>query len=99
MSEVRWTPEAAADLQAIRDFIARDSPQYAIAVVTGILDAIDQLGSFVRSGRIVPELGREDVREVIRRPYRIVYRVLPGEVAHILTIFQGSKLLPRLPDE
>jgi len=44
--EVRWTPQAADDLQAIHDFIARDSPRYARAEVERILAAVDQLEEF-----------------------------------------------------
>ena len=46
MTEVRWTAQAADDLQAIYDFIARDSEQYAQVIVEGILAAIDTLEQF-----------------------------------------------------
>lgn len=90
MTEVRWTPEAADDLQAIYDFIGRDSPHYAQVVVEDILAAIDRLERFPLLGRHVPERSRDDLRELIKTPYRIVYRV--GEVIHILTIFRASRL-------
>lgn len=50
---------------------------------------------FPRAGRIVPEAGREDVRERIVGEYRIVYR-LQGETAILLTVFRASRLLPTL---
>ena len=43
-------------------------------------------------GRQVPERPREDLRELVKPPYRIVYRV--GEVIRILTIFRASRLFP-----
>jgi plasmid stabilization system protein ParE len=43
-------------------------------------------------GRHVPESSREDLRELIKPPYRIVYRV--GEAIKILTIFRASCLFP-----
>lgn len=46
------------------------------------------------SGRKVPEVGREDIREVFVRSYRIVYRVCPDEI-HVLSVFEGHRLLPR----
>lgn len=94
MTEVRWTPQAADDLQAIYDFIGRDSPHYAQVIVEDILAAIDRLERFPLMGRRVPERPREDLRELIKSPYRIVYRV--GEVIHILTIFRASRLIPGL---
>ncbi len=43
---------------------------------------------------MVPELGRDDVREVFLRSYRIVYRV--GEdTVDVLTVFEGHRLLPK----
>jgi toxin ParE1/3/4 len=89
---VRWTPQAADDLQAIYDFIARDSPHYAQLTVEKILAAIDRLEQFPLMGRHVPERSREDLRELIKPPYRIVYRV--GEVVKILTVFRASRLFP-----
>ena len=65
MTTIRWSPEAADDLEGIRDFIARDSPHYATLVVRQILDAIEGLGSFPQMGRPVPELRDPDQREVI----------------------------------
>ena len=92
MTEVRWTTQAADDLQAIYDFIGRDSEQYAQVIIEGILGAIDNLEHFPLLGRTVPERNRNDLRELIRPPYRIVYRV--SEVIYILTIFRTSRMFP-----
>lgn len=92
MIEVRWTPQAADDLQAIYEFIERDSPHYAQMIVEDLLAAIDRLEQFPLIGRHVPERQREDLREIIKPPYRIVYRV--GNVIRILTIFRASRLFP-----
>ena len=43
-------------------------------------------------GRKVPEIGREDVREVIMGGYRLVYRVRVDAI-EILTVFDGHRLL------
>ncbi|HEX6186449.1 MAG TPA: type II toxin-antitoxin system RelE/ParE family toxin [Pyrinomonadaceae bacterium] len=91
MTKVRWTPQAADDLEAIYEFIARDSPHYAQITVEGIA-AIDRLEQFPMLGRHVPETSQADVRELIKPPYRIVYRT--GEIVKILTVFRGSRLFP-----
>jgi plasmid stabilization system protein ParE len=91
--EIRWTPQAADDLQAIHDFIARDSVRYAQAEAQRIVVAIDQLIAFPNSGRIVPERPEEDLRELVLPPYRIVYR-LRSDAAMVLTIFRADRLLP-----
>lgn len=92
MTKVRWTPQAADDLEAIYEFIARDSPHYAQITVEGIIAAIDRLEQFPLLGRHVPETSQADVRELIKPPYRIVYRT--GEIVKILTVFRGSRLFP-----
>jgi toxin ParE1/3/4 len=65
---VRWTPQAADDLQSIYDFIARDSPHYAQLTIENILAAIDLLEQHPLMGRQVPERARSDLRELIKPP-------------------------------
>ena len=62
MTEVRWTEQAVEDLRSIREFIARDSPRYGRLVAERLFDATSRIEAFPRSGRIVPEIGLEDVR-------------------------------------
>ena len=93
MISITWSPHALRDLESIRDFIAQDSAQYADLVVERITAAVERLASFPQSGRVVPELQRPDVREVIHRPYRIVYR-LRNEAVEIATVFRSSRLFP-----
>ncbi|MGH7571519.1 MAG: type II toxin-antitoxin system RelE/ParE family toxin [Gemmatimonadota bacterium] len=68
MSRVIWSPQTIRDIESIRDFIALDSVVYAGLVAQRIVRAVERLESFPESGRIVPELQRPDVREVIHRP-------------------------------
>jgi addiction module RelE/StbE family toxin len=90
---VRWTSQAADDLKAIREFIERDSPRYGRLVAERIFEATQRLEVFPLSGRIAPELGRDDVREIILGEYRIVYRV-KGETVLLVTVFRSSRLFP-----
>ena len=47
-----------------------------------------------RSGRMLPELGHSDYREVLVRSYRIVYRIeRDGKAILVLMVFEGHKLL------
>jgi plasmid stabilization system protein ParE len=68
---VHWTATARRHLKAIHDYIARDSPVYARNVVSRIIDRSEQIAAFPESGRLVPEYGRPNVREVFHDPYRI----------------------------
>ena len=92
MAEVRWTPQAADDLEAIAEFISQDSPGYASIFAVDVIEAVDRIGSFPNIGRIVPETRLPFLREVILGNYRIVYRVLTDAV-EILTIYHGARLL------
>ncbi len=82
-----------ADLASIRKFIERDSPRYGRLVAERLFEATARLETLPRSGRVVPELGRDDLREFIVGDYRIVYR-LESDTAVLLTVFRGSRLLP-----
>ena len=92
MAQVRWTPQAVDDLDAVCLFIARDSPQLAAAFADRVLRATDLLASFPRSGRIVPELGIGNIREILVGSYRVIYRIRHDDV-HLLTVHHGARLL------
>ncbi|MBZ4417802.1 type II toxin-antitoxin system RelE/ParE family toxin [Myxococcus sp. RHSTA-1-4] len=97
---VVWTERALRDLRDIGDFIARDDPRAAGLWVGTLVQAAESVAALPRSGRVVAELGRDDIREVLRRSYRIVYRVR-SRTLEVLTVFEGHRLLPRraIPDE
>lgn len=91
MTRIRWAPQAIQDVEAIRAHVARDSAHYADLVVERIVAAVERVQNNPRSGRIVPELGDESVREVIQGNYRIVYRVR-HDIVEIATVFHGARL-------
>ena len=62
-----WTPGAVRDLEQIHAYIAADAPRYADVVAGRIVQAFERLLDFPQSGRVVPELAREDVRETPSR--------------------------------
>ena len=90
---LRWTLQAAEDLAAIKDFIGRDSPTYARQVVEQLYEAAGRLVAFPDIGRIVPERGQPNIREILRPPYRVIYR-REAQLVEILTIHHSSRLLP-----
>jgi plasmid stabilization system protein ParE len=57
--------------------------------------APDRLLRFPELGRVVPEFGQATLRELIVRPYRLVYR-LRGEAVEIVTVFHGARMFPDL---
>jgi len=95
VTRIEWSPQAIRDLEAIRAYIAQDSPRYAGLQVERIVGVVERLSLFPESGRVVPELANPSIREVIVRPYRVVYRLKEGRV-EIATVFRASRLLPDL---
>lgn len=93
MAEVRWLPQAQRELRDLHDFLARESPEYAALVADRIVAATERLALFPRSGRNVPEIGVEDVREVFYRAYRIVYVVVGDDRVDVLTVLPSSRPL------
>ena len=90
---ITWSREAGENLVDIEEFIARDSVERAIRFVDALIDHAETiLAENPRSGRVVPEIGITDIRELIYRGYRIVYR-LNGDCIEILTVFEGHRLL------
>jgi addiction module RelE/StbE family toxin len=96
MKEVVWTRRAIEDVQAIRSFIEHDSPHYSGLVAQRIVAAVERLARFPESGRVVPELERPELREVIHGPYRIVYRVRENRV-DVLTVHHSARILRMEP--
>jgi plasmid stabilization system protein ParE len=91
---IYWTWRAQSDLANVRSYIAHDSPRYAAIVVGRILNAVENAATYPEAGRIVPEFERQDIRETINRPYRIVYRLVGESDLHILTIHHSSRQFP-----
>lgn len=92
--KLRWTQRATDQLVGVHDYIAQSSPEFAAAVAERIFARPDpQLIDFPYSGSVVPEFGRDDIREVFSDSYRIIHQVLPGEV-RILAVIHGSMTLP-----
>ncbi len=87
----------------IADFIAVDNPTAAEHWVESLIELANRAAALPFSGRRVPEVGRDDVREFLLRSYRLVYRVL-DQAVDVLTVFEGHRLLPveiidGIPDE
>lgn len=100
MAELIWTPRAYADLEAIGAYYAQHAPGYAEVLVRKLMRAAERLEAFPASGRVVPEIGDEAMREVIHRQYRIIYLYAPEEdKVEVLSVFHSSRQFGGLPGE
>ena len=95
---VSWSPTALDDVDALAEYINRDSPAYTRAVVNKILETARDLSDFPNAGRIVPELDDEAIRERFIYSYRLIYRVQDNDVL-IVAVVHGRRLLAPLLDQ
>ncbi len=87
-----WTTRASDDLDAIDAYIAEDNPIAAERWIEELLATAQRAAEMPLSGRRVPELERDDIRELLKRSYRVIYRVLDDRI-EVLTVFEGHRLL------
>jgi len=80
MGKVIWAPSALDDIDAIAEYIARDSVYRASLFVSRIIEAADHLQEFPMSGRVIPEIGEQSCREILYGSYRIMYRIEDSDV-------------------
>jgi addiction module RelE/StbE family toxin len=77
---VIWSIPAKQDLKKIHDYIARDSKYYAEKVSQDILERSEKFNEFPEIGRIVPEIGEVNIREVIVYSYRLIYEISSDKI-------------------
>lgn len=92
MTRIEWTVPAVSDLENIQDYIARDSAEYADAVVERLVLSVDRLASFPEIGRLVPEASDPKIRELLVQSYRMIYRLRKGTI-QILAVVHGARNL------
>lgn len=91
--KVEWTRLAEANAAAAAEFIGRDKPGAASAWLDRVQVAASELKRFPLRGRIVPELGRPEYREIVIPPYRVVYRVFSQRVV-IVAVRHSRQVSP-----
>ena len=80
-------------------FIAADNPSVAETFAFRLMSKVDVLADFPQLGRVVPEENDENVRELVLRPYRIIYQVLAAQlVVAIARIWHGARGEPEIPN-
>ena len=90
---VVWASQAEEQVDAAVSFIAADRPAAARQWLVRLLDQVKSLEAFPDSGRVVPELERDDVRELLVDPYRVVYR-RGASLVEIVTVWHARREFP-----
>ena len=91
---VQLTDDAAHDLEEIFEYLTEHEESSRAEHVLGrIGEAFQGLSTFPERGnypRELLEIGIREYREVLFRPYRIIYRV-KGDTVYILVIADGRR--------
>jgi toxin ParE1/3/4 len=95
MVEIKWLKEAKDDLIDIYEYISRDSERYALRQVEKIFYKSLTLKNHIYAGKIVEEINKPEIREIIEGNYRIIYRVISESEIEILMIHHGARDLKR----
>ena len=77
--EVIWAHSAIADLEQVVRYIAAEDVDAAQRPGLTLIGRIEQTAEFPSKGRIVPEKGEDNLREIIVTPDRIVYEISHGD--------------------
>jgi len=90
--KVIWSFEAISDLEAIAEYISKDSKYYATSFVQKVLEVSKSLSKFYERGRSVPELSNPEIREIFVKEYRLIYQIKENQIV-ILGLVHGRREL------
>jgi toxin ParE1/3/4 len=91
---VQWTNNAIRHLANIFEYISLNSPTYAKGMVDRVTRRSSQIADNPQSGRMVPEYQAHDIRELIEKPYRIIYRIKQDQI-DVLAVIHSAQLMPK----
>ncbi|HLG16402.1 MAG TPA: type II toxin-antitoxin system RelE/ParE family toxin [Blastocatellia bacterium] len=90
--KIVWSPLALERVNEIAGYIAEDGVEAARVWLIDVFGAVERLQRFPESGRVVPEVKRQNIREIIFKNYRVIYRVERARVS-VLTVRHGKQRL------
>lgn len=91
---VFWTPDARKRLQEIEAYIAeRASPEIARSEAARLVQRTLTLEQPPLVGKRLRQYTKADVRQLLERPYRLIYRV-SAERIEIITVLHYRQLMP-----
>jgi len=98
--KIVWSLQAREDLRDIVRFVAQHNPAAAESVGYSLISRIDSLEQFPLLGRAAPEVGSHDIREIIFRPYRIIYQVFDEpRVIAVVRVWHRARGEPIIPKD
>lgn len=90
---ISFAESAVRDLEdTLAWYASQDAPQVGDRLVRHVIEQVEQIAAFPESGRIVPEFGAPRLRELIRPPFRIVYR-LDDDRVRVVRVWRSERLM------
>lgn len=89
---VTWLPQAQLHLRNIYRHIARDSASTAQQIVNDLTERTRPLAEFPFTGKVVPEVNDDNLREVHAHAWRILYQVRQRNVYVIAVLHKRQQL-------
>ncbi|MDZ7936718.1 MAG: type II toxin-antitoxin system RelE/ParE family toxin [Emticicia sp.] len=91
MISIHWSNKVFDDILLIKEHLGHSSEVLGEIFVDKVFEKVELLKTFPRMGKEVTELNRKDIRELIFKQYRIVYRVKSEDKITILTVQHSSR--------
>jgi len=90
---ITFTISAINDLDDMRAWYAEQQiPAGGDKLLREIVSQVERLGAFPESGRVVPEFGLANLREIIFPPFRIIYRLDESKV-RVVRVWRSERHL------
>ena len=92
-----WSPSACHDLQELASYISKSSPESAVKFIKKVFDTVEYIPDFPKSRPVVPEFENSNIREEIRKPCRIIFRIKPKKrTIEIVRIWHSAIGTPQI---
>ena len=93
---VVWLFIAAGNLIENNRYNAKDHPEAARAVIKDIYEAGTRIREFPEKGRVVPEIGKTNIKEIFCRGYRIIYKIESKRITILTVRHMREQLTPEI---
>jgi toxin ParE1/3/4 len=91
--KARFLKSAIRDMQAIKDFIARDNPATAARLMQTLRQKTGRMEPSPNSGRIIPETMEPHLRELVISNYRVMVQITQKKVT-VFAVYESHRLYP-----
>ncbi|MDY0132363.1 MAG: type II toxin-antitoxin system RelE/ParE family toxin [Desulforegulaceae bacterium] len=91
--KIIWSPLAIDKTSAIADYIAMNNRSAAEKWIEKVFSKVTLLKESPKMGRIVPEINKNQFREILYGNYHIIYHIEKDQIS-ILTIRHSKQILP-----